>query len=120
MIAPGGCRRGDGGTVTAELAVVLPGVVLMCAALLLAGQAVISEVRCVDAARSGARMAARGESSDAVVAEARRRAPPDADVQVVRAGPDVRVDVSVPLSPAGLGWAGLTVRGSATARSEQP
>ena len=50
----------DGGTVTAELAVALPGVVLLAVALLVAGQAAIGEVRCTDAARAGARAGGPG------------------------------------------------------------
>jgi hypothetical protein len=110
----------DSGTVTAELAVALPGVVLLCAVLLFAGQAVIGEVRCQDAARAGARLAARGDSVPAVVGEASRRAPPGAEVRVVRSGPDVRVDVTAPLRGVGAGWAGLTVHGIATAMAEGP
>jgi hypothetical protein len=108
----------DDGTVTAELAVVLPGVVVICAALLFAGQAVIGEVRCQDAARAGARLAARGDPEPAVVAEASRRAPPGAEVRVVRSGPDVRVDVTAALRGVGAGWDRLTAHGSATAMAE--
>ncbi len=108
----------DNGTVTAELAVCLPGVMVLCAALLLAGQAVIGEVRCDDAARAGARLAARGEPPSAVIAEAARRAPPGARVDLTRTGDSVTVDVRAGLRGVGAGWAGLEANGSATASVE--
>jgi hypothetical protein len=109
----------DRGTVTAELAVCLPGVMVLCAALLLAGQAVIGEVRCADAARAAARLAARGDSSAAVVTEAMRRAPPGAEVRLVRSGDSVTVTVHAALRGVGAGWAGLAASGSATASVEE-
>ncbi len=109
----------DTGTVTAELAVALPGVVLLCAALLMTGQAVIGEVRCTDAARAGARLAARGEPPAAVAAEATRRAPPGASVGCpARPG-----EVSV-VGPGAVGWPrrrtgpAWSLSGSATASVE--
>ena len=75
-------RDRDGGTVTAELAVALPGVMLLAVALLVTGQAVIGEVRCTDAARAGARLAARGESDPAVAAEV--ASPPGTQVSIAR------------------------------------
>jgi hypothetical protein len=106
----------DDGTVTAELAICLPGVMVLCAALLMAGQAVIGEVRC--AARSAARLAARGEPPSAVVAEATRRAPPGAHIRLARSGDSVTVEVRAPLHGVGAGWTGLAASGSATASVE--
>jgi hypothetical protein len=114
----GGNESSERGTVTAELAVALPGVVLLCVALLVTGQAVVGEVRCTDAARAAARLAARGESSSAVVAEGLRRAPPGAVVDVSRAGDLVRVEVRAPLRGALPGWAGLSTTATATASVE--
>jgi hypothetical protein len=110
----------DRGTVTAELAVVLPGVVLLCAVLLFAGQAVIRQVQCTDAARAGARLAARGDPPAAVTAEASLRGPPGAVVRVVRAVDAVRVEVTAPVEGWGAGSFGLTAHGSASALVEQP
>ncbi len=61
-------RVGDDqrGAVTAELAVVLPAVTLVLAAVLSVGQAVVAQLACVDAARAGARAAARGDDLAAV------------------------------------------------------
>jgi hypothetical protein len=108
----------DEGTVTAELAICLPGVMVLCAALLMAGQATIGEVRCADAARAAARLAARGEPPGAVVAEATRRAPPGAHVHLARSGDSVTVEVRAPLRGVGAGWTGLAASGSATASVE--
>ena len=95
----------------------LPGVVLLTAALLVAGQAALGEVRCTDAARAGARLAARGEPGSVVVAEAIRLAPPGAQVAVSRTGDEVRVEVSLP-SGTPYRWARLTMRASAVASVE--
>jgi hypothetical protein len=114
-------RRGpsvDSGTVTAELAVALPGVVLLATALVVTGQAVIGEVRCTDAARAGARLAARGEPEPAVRAEAARRAPRGARVSVQVAAGEVRVLVTAPLGGPLPGGGALTMRGSAVAAVE--
>ena len=53
-------REGSGaaGSVTAELALALPSVVLLLAVVLAAGDVVAGQIRCVDAARAGARAAA--------------------------------------------------------------
>jgi secretion/DNA translocation related TadE-like protein len=63
--------RNDSGTATAELAVALPAVVLSFAAVIAVGQAVVAQVSCIDAARAGARAAARGDTNARVVALAR-------------------------------------------------
>ncbi|MDG4866087.1 TadE family type IV pilus minor pilin, partial [Streptomyces sp. T-3] len=63
-------RLGDGGYVTAEAAVVIPALVLLGVALLWALMTASAQIRCVDAARAGARAAARQEEPGAVVAAA--------------------------------------------------
>ena len=87
-------RRRDGGMATAELAVVLPALVLVIAAGLTMVSVVLAQVRCVDAAREAARAAARGESADVVRSAAVRAAPAAASVEVGSAGEQVRVTVS--------------------------
>ena len=90
-------RRGEGGAATAELAVALPALVLVLA-LALAGLDVgIAQVRCVDAARIGARLLARGEPAGAALAEVRAAAPRDAHVGVEVTGE--RVGVTVTAAP---------------------
>lgn len=86
-------RRADAGAVTAELAVALPAVVLVLALLLVVGGAVAGGLRCTDAARVGARLAALGEDEVTVAAAARRVAGGSADVDVRRDGPWVEVVV---------------------------
>jgi hypothetical protein len=114
-------RSGETGTVTAELAVALPGVVLLAVLLALTGQAVIAQVRCTDAARAAARLAARGEPASAVLAEAARRAPPGARARLSADGAEVTVVVSYRLAvPAGrwVTWAAVPVGASASAAVE--
>ena len=87
-------RRRDGGMATAELAVVLPTLVIIVAAGLALVSVVLAQVRCVDAAREGARAAARGEPVAVVRATAVRVAPELASVDLGTEGDQVRVTVS--------------------------
>ncbi|MEU0069564.1 TadE family type IV pilus minor pilin [Streptomyces sp. NPDC006332] len=88
------CERGaDRGFVTAEAAVVLPVLVMFAMALVWVLLSVAAQIQCVDAARTGARAAARQDSADAVVEVARGVAPRDAKVTVTREGDQVRVAV---------------------------
>ncbi|WP_203471440.1 TadE family type IV pilus minor pilin [Mycolicibacterium chubuense] len=76
---------GDSGAVTVEAAFAilsLVAVLVVCAAGL---TAVSMQVRCVDAAREAARLAARGDDAGATAA-ARKVAPADAAVDVRRDG----------------------------------
>jgi hypothetical protein len=93
-------RRRDDGYVTAETAVVLPALVVLLGAALWAVAVAGAQVRCVDAARDGARAAARGEPDAAVVAAAKLAGPPDCDVEVTRVGDRVVVAVHARIGPA--------------------
>jgi Flp pilus assembly protein TadG len=86
--------RRDGGMATAELAVVLPVLVLLVAAGLTAVSVLLAQLRCVDAAREAARAAARGETVEVARSAAARVAPPAATVDVGTDGDEVRVTVS--------------------------
>ncbi|MEU3949013.1 TadE family type IV pilus minor pilin [Streptomyces sp. NPDC029526] len=91
-----GCERRrhrDRGFVTAEAAVVLPVLVLFVTALVWALLVVAAQIECVDAARAGARAAARQEPPGKVVEVAREAAPADAKVTVSREPEHVRVVV---------------------------
>ncbi|MEQ8145451.1 TadE family type IV pilus minor pilin [Streptomyces sp. OP7] len=89
-----GCdRRGDRGFVTAESALVLPVLVLFVTALVWGLLVVAAQIQCVDAARAGARAAARQDPPDAVVEVAREAAPAGARVTVSRDADQVRVTV---------------------------
>ncbi|MDX3077979.1 TadE family type IV pilus minor pilin [Streptomyces sp. NPDC088354] len=86
-------RPRDGGYVTAEAAVVIPSLVLLTAMLLWGLAAAAAQIRCVDAARAGARAAARDEPEGAVLAAVRSAAPAGAGVAVRRVDGLVRVTV---------------------------
>ncbi|WP_329366343.1 hypothetical protein OG896_16970 [Streptomyces sp. NBC_00669] len=88
-------RRGDRGYVTAEAAVVIPTLVALAGLLVWGLMAAAAQIRCVDAARAGARAAARGEGGGDVVRVSRAAAPKGAEVRVRRGGGLVRVRVTV-------------------------
>ncbi len=91
-------RRNDG-FVTAEAAVVLPTLMVVMGLLLGVVVTVGNQLRCVDAARSGARMAARGESEARVRSAAAQVAPRGAVVEVVTVGGEVKVTVRLVVRP---------------------
>ncbi|MGW4737633.1 TadE family type IV pilus minor pilin [Nocardia xishanensis] len=98
----GGSRRlaDDHGAVTVEAAIALGSLlvaVMVCLGALLAAS---TQVRCVDAAREAARLAARGDEANAAAA-ARRVAPPNAAVSLRREHEHVVAVVSArtPLLP---------------------
>lgn len=86
--------RRDAGYVTAEAAVVLPVLVLFTMGLLWALLAAAMQIQCVDAARAGARSAARQDPHDAAIAAARQAAPRGARITIRREGDLVRVRVT--------------------------
>jgi len=87
--------RGDGGYVTAEAAMVIPTLVTVAALLVWGLMAAAAQIRCVDAARAGARAAARAETPADVLRVARAAAPAGAQVSVRKSGGMVRVRVTV-------------------------
>jgi hypothetical protein len=99
---------------TVELAVAMPSVVLVLGLGLTALTAGADQVRCVDAARATARLAARGEPGSGAMAAGQRLAPEGSEIRV-SAGPD-EVTVVVTSPPvAGLRWVGVAFRPTATA-----
>ncbi|MGX1680449.1 TadE family type IV pilus minor pilin [Streptomyces althioticus] len=86
-------RGRDRGFVTAEAALVLPVLVLFVTALVWGLMVVAAQIQCVDAARAGARAAARQDPPDAVVEVTREAAPAGARVMVGRDAEQVRVTV---------------------------
>lgn len=108
-------RRSDRGYVTAEAALVIPALVLFAALLVWALMAAAAQIRCVDAARAGARAAARSEPAGGAVAVAEAAAPPGARVELSRTGDLWRIQVSAPApGPAALPFR-LTARAAALA-----
>ena len=99
---------GDRGAFTAELAAGLPALMLLLIAALTAVDAVATKGRCIDAARTGALAAARGEDGPAAAA---RVAPAEATVTVASAGETVTVVVRCSVRV-------LTVEASAVAALE--
>jgi Flp pilus assembly protein TadG len=90
--------------VTAETAVVLPVLLFVLAGAVSAVVVVGAQLRCVDAAREGARAAARGDAPAEVV-RLTRDAAPDGAVTAVDGGETVRVTVSASVTPLGpLPW----------------
>ncbi|WP_028478150.1 TadE family type IV pilus minor pilin [Nocardia sp. CNY236] len=87
--------RDDRGAVTVEAALALSAVVVAVVLCLGALLAASTQVRCVDAAREAARLAARGDYSNAVPA-AERVAPPSADIAVRAEGAHIVAVVSAP------------------------
>jgi Flp pilus assembly protein TadG len=104
--------------VTAETAVVLPVLLLVLAAAVAAVTVVGAQLRCVDAAREGARAAARGDPV-AVVEALVARAAPEAATTVVGVGAEeVRVTVSARIAPLGPVPLRITVSADAVALRE--
>ncbi|UOY00038.1 TadE family type IV pilus minor pilin [Blastococcus sp. PRF04-17] len=110
--AAGRLRR-EHGMVTAETAVVLPVLLLVLAGAVAAVVLVAAHLACVDAAREGARAAARGEDVAVVRGIVGRAAPGGADCGVTSDGDEVRVTVTARVAP--LGPVPLRVTVSATA-----
>src|SRR5690349_5446497 len=85
----GGGRRpragsGERGYVTAETALTIPSLVVVAGLLIWGLMAGVAQVECVDAARAGARAAARSEPAGDVLRAARAAAPSGARVSVGR------------------------------------
>jgi hypothetical protein len=115
-------RSGEAGMVTAEFAVVLPAVVFVLALSLSAVGLALEQVRCVDAARAGARAASRGDSYGAVMLLTRRAAPSDALVSMSATADLVQVSVvSRPRGGGSLpGWLRASSTASAVRESPEP
>ncbi|GEN80107.1 TadE family type IV pilus minor pilin [Actinotalea fermentans] len=112
-----GRLRGDDGTVTAELALGLVAVTLVLAALLVTTAAASARMRCLDAARTAARVAALGVADGEVVAAA-QRVVPGARVTLVRDPPWMEVTVTTDVGGAWFTGGSLAASGSATAWAE--
>jgi Flp pilus assembly protein TadG len=116
-------RKGESGAVTAELALALPTLMLIVAVGIWMQSAVALQARCQDAARAGARAAARGDPDTAIRSAISAALPVGASVGISRAGSQVTVTVSasVPV-PGGLSSfvSGPSVSGSAAAQDEDP
>lgn len=101
---------------TAEAALAVPALVVFALALLWGLAAAAAHIQCVDAARAGARAAARSEPEASVVDAARAAAPDGARVLVRRTGELWRVRVEAP-APGPALWA-MTLQAEAAALAE--
>lgn len=104
--------------VTAETALAVPALIVLLAGLLTVIVAITAQLRCVAAAREGARAAARGEDAAKVHAIAADAAPPGAAISVGSGGDAVTVTVSARVEVLGVRLGGVRVEGSATAQRE--
>ncbi len=95
----------------------MPAFILVLVVALSGVAAALDQVRCIDAARLGARALARGDPQASALALARRAAPDRAGVQVSGTGELVTVTVQAHrrVLGSGIGW---TVTGVATAVRE--
>jgi hypothetical protein len=84
----------DEGYATAEAAVALPALLVVLALAVGAVVSVGAQLRCVDAARAAARVAARGDSDTAASRAGQQVAPHGARVRVVHRGDQVEVQVA--------------------------
>jgi hypothetical protein len=118
------CRRrlsgsGAGGFATAEVAVLLPALTLLAALCVSAVAAAAVHVRCLDAARTGARALARDEPVAVAVAATRARAPAGSEVTVDHLpGGLVAVEVTATARLLGAFGPGVRVGGDVVAAVE--
>jgi hypothetical protein len=109
--------RGCRGSVTAEMAVLLPTLVLLAVALTWLVGLGVAQVQCVDAARDAARALARAESTAAATELAEQSAPEGARVDMRHREGLVEVEVAYRATPPGGlldGAAGIDLRATAT------
>ena len=92
-----GVMSRDRGSATAELATGLPALFAMVLFAVGLIWTVSLQARCGDAARIGARVAARGDDDASVVRWASQAAPPDARVTVTHGAEFVQVAVTCPV-----------------------
>ncbi|MEU4363710.1 TadE family type IV pilus minor pilin [Promicromonospora sp. NPDC023987] len=105
-------RESERGTVTAELAIGLPVVILVLVAVLTLAAASTAQMRAMDAARAGARAVAIGEQEAVVSAVVARVGGPEAEVVLAHDGEWVRVTVTRPVAG---GWLSGPLRATGTA-----
>jgi hypothetical protein len=109
--------RPDAGMATVELAAALPVLVLLLGVGLGALDAARLRIICVDAAREGARVAARADDA-AGLAAARRAAPAGAAITISRSDQAVTVEVRARAAVLGARIAPIAVAAAATAALE--
>lgn len=111
-------HAGDEGAVTAETAVVLPALVVVLVLCLWSVSVVGQQLQCIDAARTGARALARGESSALARAAAQRAAPDGATVTLQSADGLAVVEVRYSAGLPGPGGSSVQIGSRAVAAME--
>ncbi len=118
------CRpRGQSGSVTAELALALPTLMLIVGVVIWMQSVVALQARCQDAARAGARAAARGDPDQAIRQALGAVLPPGAQLGISRSGSQVTISVRAFAAVPGVLSALVTapsVTAAATAADEDP
>jgi hypothetical protein len=121
-VAPGArpppARGRDRGTVTAETAVVLPALVVVLVLCLWSVTVVGQQLRCIDAARTGARALARGEQPEEARAAAQRAAPDGAHISLGTSDGLAVVEVRFTARLPGAGGPGIQIGSRAVAAME--
>lgn len=110
--------RRDRGMATAEFAAVTPALLVLVLAALAGIGGMVTKLRCVDAARDAALMAARSQGAASDGPSGRSDAPPGATIDVRAADGWVRAVVRAPVHPLGPRGPGFIVEGDATAAME--
>lgn len=106
------------GSVTAEVAVVLPALVVLLALLLATAHVGTVQLRLEEAARAGAREVMRGESSASVQQTVQRLAGDDATAQVGSAGEWTTIEVRARVDGPLVDLMDIELRASASGRKE--
>ena len=120
-----GCTRRDRaagsqrGSVTAEVAVVLPALVVLLAFLLATAHVGTVQLRLEEAARAGAREVMRGESGASVQQTVQRLAGRTATAQVTSDGDWTTIDVSARVEGPLVELMDIELHASASGRKEQ-
>lgn len=104
--------------VTAEAALALPAFVLVLCAAVSAVLVATAQMRCVDAAREGARAAARGESAPGIRSLSTQAGPRGASTTVRTVADRVQVTVEAKVRPLGGLFPDVHVVGKATGMRE--
>lgn len=117
MKHPVGRPTGDAGSATAEAAVVLPALMAVLAMAVGVVVAVGAQLRCVDAARVGARAAARGDTDASIRTATTAVAPRGAVVTIRRHAGLIEVVVAARVLGIGL-LPAVPVNATATAEQE--
>ena len=112
--------RREGGTVTAEIAVVMPAIVMLLALIVGSGQVAQAQLQCDQAARIAARAGARGDDPATARALAARTAPAGATISIETVGGMIHGQVRARISMVGLPGPTMTVTWRASALLEEP